>query len=85
MLRKQLLFFVTDLRPIIMRFFCTALNNTIQAVHHKYDNVCVFGDFNFPSIDLSGKENTLKLGSCGSVSFENIIQCHNLATHRLMM
>ena len=27
-------------------FFCTAMNNTLQAVHHEYENVCVFGDFN---------------------------------------
>ena len=43
-------------------FFCTAMNNILQAVHHEYDNVCVFGDFNFPSIDWSGNENTQNLG-----------------------
>ena len=54
-------------------FFCTAMNNTPQAVHHEYDNVCVFGDFNFPSIDWSGNENTQNLGSCGRVSFKEIM------------
>ena len=54
-------------------FFCTAMNNTLQAVHHEYENVCVFGDFNFPSIDWSGNENTQNLGSCGSVSFKEIM------------
>ena len=54
-------------------FFCTAINNTLQAVHHEYDNVCVFGDFNFPSIDWSGNGNTLNLSSCGRVSFKEIL------------
>ena len=54
-------------------FFCTAMNNTLQAVHHEYDNMCVFGDFNFPSIDWSGNENTRNLGSCGRVSFKEIM------------
>ena len=51
-------------------FFCTAMNNTLQAVHHEYDNVCVFGDFNFPSIDWSDNENMQNLGR---VSFKEIM------------
>ena len=35
--------------------------------------MCVFGDFNFPSIDWSGTENTQNLGSCGRVSFKEIM------------
>ena len=54
-------------------FFCTAVNNTLQAVHHEYDNVCVFGDFNFPSIDWSGDKKNPNLGSCGRVSFKEIM------------
>ena len=54
-------------------FFCTAMNNTLQAVHHEYDNVCVSGDFNFPSIDWSGNVNTQNLSSCGRVSFKDIM------------
>ena len=50
-------------------FFCTAMYDTLQAVHHEYDNVC---DFNFTSIDWSGNENTPNLGSCGRVSFKEI-------------
>ena len=47
------------------------MNNTLQAVHHEYDNVCVFSDFNCPSIDWSGNENTPNVGLCGSVSLKN--------------
>ena len=49
------------------------MNNTLQAVHHEYDNVCVFGDFNFPSIDWKSNENTPNLGSCTRVSFKEIM------------
>ena len=66
MLRKQLLFLDNE-------FVCTAMNNTLQAVHHEYDNVCVFSDFNFPSIDWSGNENKPNLGPCGSVLLKNIM------------
>ena len=31
--------------------FCKALDDTLQRVHKEYENVCVFGDFNFPEID----------------------------------
>ena len=48
------------------------MNNTLQAVYHNYGQLC-FGDFNFPSIYWSGKENTPNLGSCSSVSLKNIM------------
>ena len=49
------------------------MNNTLQAVHLEYDNVCVSGDFNFPSIDWIGDENTPNLSSRGSVLLKDIM------------
>ena len=43
------------------------MNNTLEAVHSGYDNVCVIGDFNFPSIDMSTS------GSGGGSLFRNIM------------
>ena len=49
------------------------MNNTLQAVYLEYDNVCVSGDFNFPSIDWSGNEKTPNSSSRGSVLFKDIM------------
>ena len=51
--------------------FCFAINNTLEAVHNENDNVCVIGDFNFPSIDWTDNYNMSTLGSGGGNLFRN--------------
>ena len=45
--------------------FCSAINNTLEAVHNEYDNVCVIGYFNFPSINWTDNYDMSTLGSGG--------------------
>ena len=51
--------------------FCSAINNTLEAVHNEYDNVWVIGYFNFPSIDWTDNNNMSALGSCGGNLLRN--------------
>ena len=51
--------------------FCSAINNTLEAVHNEYANVCVIGYFIFPSINWTDNYDMSTLGSGGGNLFRN--------------
>ena len=51
--------------------YCSAINNTLEAVHNEYYNVCIIGNFNFPSINWTDNYNMPTLGSGGGNLFRN--------------
>ena len=78
MLKKAI---VLCYRPpsINSELFCTAIKNTLEVVHNEYDNACVIGDFNFPSIDWTDNYNMSILGSGGgNLSSHFLCQSHGI-------